>query len=54
MDKIYAKGLTKKEYFSWWEHEHRQERNEYRRKKYREKCKKEIENSKKESEIYEK
>lgn len=36
--KIYALGLTKKEYYKQWEQEHRQERNAYRRKKYREKC----------------
>lgn len=38
MDKIYAKGLTKKEYYREWEEEHREMRNAYRREKYREKC----------------
>lgn len=40
MTKIYAKGLTKKEYYREWEEEHRERRNAYRRKKYREKCEK--------------
>lgn len=39
MTKIYAKGLTKKEYYREWE-ERRGMRNAYRRKKYREKCEK--------------
>ena len=38
MNKTYAKGLTKKEYYCEWEEEHREMRNAYRRKKYREKC----------------
>lgn len=38
MTEIYAKGLTKVEYYREWEEEHRQERNAYRRKRYREKC----------------
>lgn len=38
MGKIYALGLSKKEYYKQWEEEHRQERNAYRRKRYREKC----------------
>ena len=38
MTEIYAKGLTKKEYYREWEEEHRERRNAYRRKKYREKC----------------
>ena len=42
--KIYALGLTKKEYYKQWEEEHRKERNTYRRKKYREKCIKEYKN----------
>lgn len=42
--KIYALGLTKKEYYKQWEEEHRQERNAYRRKKYREKCVKRYKN----------
>ena len=35
VEKIYAKGLTKQEYYSEWEEEHREMRNAYRRKKYR-------------------
>ena len=35
MNRIYAKGLTKKEYYSEWEEEHREMRNAYRRKKYK-------------------
>lgn len=38
MEKIYAKGLSKKEYYREYEEEHREERNAYRRRKYREKC----------------
>lgn len=44
MDKIYAKGMTKKEYFQDYEEQHREQRNAYRRKRYREKCRREIEN----------
>lgn len=42
--KIYALGLTKKEYYKQWEQEHREMRNAYRRKKYREKCIRDINN----------
>lgn len=38
MSEIYAKGLTKKEYYQKWEQEHRDERNAYRRNLYRDKC----------------
>lgn len=38
MEKIYALGLTKKEYYRQWEQDHREERNTYRRKKYLEQC----------------
>lgn len=44
---IYARGLTKKEYYKEWEEEHREERNAYRRKKYREKCVEELRNVRK-------
>lgn len=37
MEKVYALGLTKKEYYKQWEQEHRQQRNAYRRKKYKNK-----------------
>ena len=41
---IYAKGLTRKEYYRNWEEEHRETRNTYRRDKYREKCREKIRN----------
>ena len=41
---IYAKGLTRQEYYRNWEEEHRETRNTYRRDKYREKCREKIRN----------
>ena len=44
---IYAKGLTRQEYYRNWEEEHRETRNTYRRDKYREKCREKIRNESK-------
>lgn len=44
--KIYALGLTKKEYYKQWEEENREKRNAYRRQKYKEKCIRENNNEK--------
>ena len=44
---IYAKGLTRQEYYRNWEEEHRETRNTYRRDKYREKCMEKIRNENK-------
>lgn len=44
---IYAKGLTRQEYYRNWEEEHRETRNTYRRDKYREKCREKIRNENK-------
>lgn len=35
MPEIYAKGLTKKEYYRYYEWENRERRNAYRRERYR-------------------
>ena len=38
MSEIYANGLTKKEYYRYYEWENREMRNAYRRERYRQKC----------------